>query len=250
MKIGYARVSSDDQNLARQLEEFKKYGCNKVVTEKQSGKDIEGRENLNKMIESLKPGDQVVILDVDRITRGGFTDYFAILSSITSKGASLYIISDKFDSSNFNDFEELVQAIKIWIAKTEREKIRERQRQGIEIAKAAGKYHGRPPVKRDPANLKVVFEGYINNTLKLEEAASMIMNLDNGTVGVTVPTFYRLLDKWCKENGYTRVNRYAKTEENKQEEKKQQLDEADDFLQNYKLDEEDNSAYKYLFGKN
>lgn len=224
MKYGYARVSTVDQNLDRQLAQLKAEGCDEIIQEKQSGKNIDDRQQFQLLLNKLKEGDTLVVTEMSRIGRS-LTDLCNIVTGLDAKNVIISFLKEKINTGT--DEGRLMMAIFGGFAEYERTLIRNRQRQGIEIAKQKGKYKGRRPVKRDPANLKIVFEGYINNTLKLEEAAGMIMNLDNGKVGVTIPTFYKLLDKWCQENGYAKANRYVKTE---------QLDkEVDDFINNYKL---------------
>ena len=73
MIYGYARVSSTDQNLQRQLEQFKKENCNKIFKKKVSGKNISDRKELQKLLNVLKSGDTVIISSLDRLSRN-YTD--------------------------------------------------------------------------------------------------------------------------------------------------------------------------------
>jgi len=226
MKYGYIRVSTKHQNLERQMEELKPYSCDEIIQEKMSGKNISDRPLFTELLNSkLKPGDTLVVSEMSRISRS-LADFMNIVEQIRSKKCTLILCKETMtitpDDSASTKF--ILNTLSN-VAEYERELMLERQADGIALAKAEGKYKGRRPVKRDPDNLNMVFEGYINNTIKLEKAAGMIMNLDNNTVGVTIPTFYRLLDNWCKENGYKRCNKYEK----------EIIKEVDDFLQNYKL---------------
>ncbi len=69
MKFGYARVSSKDQNLARQIEALTKAGCKRIFQEKQSGKNIQDRLELNKLLQMIHEEDIVVVMSLDRLSR-------------------------------------------------------------------------------------------------------------------------------------------------------------------------------------
>jgi len=209
MKYGYIRVSTKHQNLERQLEELKPYGCDEIIQEKQSGKNVTDRPLFTDLLDNkLKPGDVLVTSEMSRISRS-LTDFLEIVRSIRNKKCTLIVCK-----GNMNITPDDSATTKYIIntlanaAEFERELMLERQAEGIAIAKAAGKYKGRPPVKRDPDNLKLVFEGYISGKIKLKKATEMIINIDNGKTGVSVSTFYKLLESWCEQNGYTRHKTY------------------------------------------
>ncbi|MCO6544090.1 MAG: recombinase family protein [Lactobacillus sp.] len=146
MKIGYARVSSLDQNLDRQLDSLKKAGCQQIFQEKISGKNTE-RPELQKMLAFIRSEDILIISSLDRLGRNS-NDIKNILTKIQQKGASVDIL----DLPSFNGVSDpnlrslltnLVVELMSYVAQSEREKIRQRQREGIEIAKKKGVYIGK-----------------------------------------------------------------------------------------------------------
>lgn len=150
MKIGYARVSTKEQNLARQLEAIEAEGCDKIYSDKISGKDFE-RPQYQKMISELTSDDVVIILSIDRLGRN-YDEIMAEWRRITKEVKADVKVLDMplLDTTvgRTNDLTDtfiadLVLQILSYVANLEREHIRERQREGIEIAKREGKYKGR-----------------------------------------------------------------------------------------------------------
>lgn len=131
MKIGYIRTSTIDQNLDRQKQIMKDCNVDLLYSEQESGKDT-NRPILNKMLNSIRPNDEVIIASLDRLSRN-YKDLKEIIQIIKDKGAIL-------TTAMFDIFLSLLG----YIAQNEREKILERQRQGIEQAKLRGVYNGRP----------------------------------------------------------------------------------------------------------
>lgn len=154
MKIGYARVSSTDQNLARQIEALNKEGCTKIFQEKVSGKNTE-RPQLQEMLNYIHDEDVVVIMSLDRLGRNS-QDIKDLLSEIRQKGATIDILDlPSFQGVEDPNLKNLLTNIVIelmsYVAQSEREKIRERQREGIAIAKKKGVYVGRVQEYNDHA---------------------------------------------------------------------------------------------------
>lgn len=145
-KIGYARVSSTEQNLARQEELLKKAGATKIFKEKQSGAEIQNREKLMEMLDYIREEDIVIVAELDRLGRNA-KDLDYIINTIQNKGASLQILNlptTQTQDPNLNRLlNNLILELYKYIAETERQKIRERQKQGIALAKKQGKYTGR-----------------------------------------------------------------------------------------------------------
>jgi len=140
MKIGYARVSTQDQKLELQLDDLKSAGCEQIYQEKISGKS-KARPELEKMITQLRKGDTVVVWKLDRLGRS-LKDLIELVSLFRDKGVEFISLKDGIDTSTatgrftFNIFASL--------AEFEREIIRERTMAGLEAAKARGKKGGRP----------------------------------------------------------------------------------------------------------
>ena len=141
-QIGYIRVSSVDQNTARQLEGIQ---LDEIFTDKCSGKDTK-RPELEACLKYLRKGDSLHVHSIDRLARN-LQDLLNILDSLTSKGISVVFHKEGLTFTGKEDpFQKLQLQIIGAVAQFERSLIRERQREGIAIAKKQGKYKGRKPV--------------------------------------------------------------------------------------------------------
>lgn len=145
-KIGYARVSSTGQNLARQIELLKNAGATKIFTEKQSGAEIKNRPKLLEMLDYIRDKDIIIVVELDRLGRKS-KDLDYIINTIQSKGANLQILNlpttQTEDPALNKLLNNLVLELYKYIAESERLRIKERQKQGIALAKKQGKYKGR-----------------------------------------------------------------------------------------------------------
>jgi len=139
MVVGYARVSTTEQNLTGQIEKLTAAGCERFYQEKRSGVDRE-REQLAAMMDNVRPGDTVICTRLDRIARST-RHLLEIVETLQTKGVDLRILGTEIDTTTSNG--RLMLTMLGAIATFEREIMLERQRDGIEIAKAAGKYKGR-----------------------------------------------------------------------------------------------------------
>lgn len=157
---GYARVSTKEQNLARQIEMLKQY-TDKIYADKESGKDFE-RKEYKKMLQKLKHGDLVVIKSIDRLGR----NYDMIIEQwriITKeKNADIKVLDmDLLDTTQKQGLtgkfiSDLVLQILSYVAEQERTFIKQRQAEGIELAKARGVKFGRP--RKDFDNLEQAYK--------------------------------------------------------------------------------------------
>lgn len=147
-RFGYIRVSSKDQNLERQREKLKSCGIDKIFEEKESGASLDNRPVLNKLLKILRFDDTVVVTELDRLSRKA-DDLTYIINTIQKKEASLEVLNlpvTKTDDKNLNKLlNTLIIEIYKYMAESERLKIKERQKQGISIAKREGRYKGRKP---------------------------------------------------------------------------------------------------------
>lgn len=142
--VFYCRVSSKDQNLARQLERAKEVGADKVFCDKFSGKSLD-RPQFKKMMSYLREGDTLEVLSLDRLSRN-YNDLKEVIATLRKKGVKF--ISD--DLPNMKTDNELLDNVMMdlfisllgFVSQNEREKIRERQAQGIALAKKRGAYKG------------------------------------------------------------------------------------------------------------
>lgn len=154
MKIGYVRVSTAEQNEARQIKAMHEDGVEKIYMDKQSGKDF-NRPEYKKMISGLKQGDVLVLHSIDRLGR----NYEEILEQwriITKEIKADVIVQDMplLNTTISRDLDgtfiaDLVLQILSYVSAKERDNIKRRQREGIAIAKAQGKYKGGKPKEID-----------------------------------------------------------------------------------------------------
>jgi DNA invertase Pin-like site-specific DNA recombinase len=143
MLIGYARVSTQHQNLDRQVAALRKTRCATVFTEKASGKSTKGRPELEKAIDALGTGDVLVLAEWDRATRS-MTDGLKIIQRVADRGARLKVL----DRSYLDLTTTLGQGILAFLsalAQDERERIVKRAEDGRRAAKAKGVKMGRKP---------------------------------------------------------------------------------------------------------
>lgn len=142
MKIAYVRVSSADQNEARQIEALKNYGIEKWFTEKISAKDT-NRPKLNELLDFAREGDTIYIMDFSRLARST-ADLLKLVEELNQRQIVLISLKEQIDTSTPTG--KLMLTMIGAINEFERQNLLERQREGIAIAKANGKYKGRKPV--------------------------------------------------------------------------------------------------------
>mgnify|MGYP006327940021 FL=1 len=141
-KIGYIRVSSTSQNPSRQFQQLNEIGMDIIFEEKVSGA-AKDREQLQKMLEDLQEGDIIYVTDLTRITRST-QNLFELIDLIRNKKASLKSLKDTWlDLSEDNPYSQFLITVMAGVNQLERDLIRMRQREGIELAKKEGKYKGR-----------------------------------------------------------------------------------------------------------
>ena len=143
--IGYARVSTQEQNEGRQLETFAELGVEKYFIDKCSGKNA-ARPQLTAMRDYVREGDTVIVTEYARLARS-VRDLLSIVDELTAKGVQLRSVKEQFDTTTPQG--KLMLTIFAGLAEFEREMILQRQREGIDIAKREGKYHGRQPLPFD-----------------------------------------------------------------------------------------------------
>ena len=187
MKYGYVRVSSTTQNIARQVEEMKKFGLTSEViyVDKQSGKDFE-RTNYQKLKAKLKKDDLLIIKSIDRLGR----NYDMILHEWSELTKTLEVdifvidfplLNTRVEGKNLlgKFIADIVLQVLSFVAQNERENIRQRQAEGIKIAKQNGVHLGRPKYKL-PNNFEDVVKKYHNKEITNVEAAKKL-KMSRGT---------------------------------------------------------------------
>ncbi len=196
-KFGYVRVSSKDQNEGRQIESMKEQGIEErdIFIDKQSGKDFE-RSDYQLMKRSLREGDVLYIHSLDRFGRNK-DDILHEWQEITKSIKADIVVLDMplLDTTKYKDsmgsfISDLVLQILSWMAQEERERIRKRQREGIDVALKKGVQFGRP--KAEPT--EEFYQAYgkwkageITATAAIEEA------------GMKRTTFYKLVKQFEAE---------------------------------------------------
>ena len=139
--IGYARVSSLSQDTAIQVEKLKAAGCSVIRKEKVSGRSRDDREELARIIDFIRAGDTLVVYKLDRLGRST-RDVLNIVHELETKGAFLRVLEPAISTDG--PMGKMVLTVLGMVAEMELGFIKERQRAGIEAAKAAGVYKGRP----------------------------------------------------------------------------------------------------------
>lgn len=178
MLIGYARVSSADQDLSIQTEALARAGCERVFSEKKSGRRADDRAALAEAIAFARDGDTVLVTRLDRLARST-QDLHNILASLDTKGVGFRCLAQSgVDTTSSTG--KLTLAILGAVAAFEADLRAERQAEGIARAKAAGKYRGRSRVA-DYGKIKRLREQGVNPT----EIASLL--------GIGRTTVYRAL---------------------------------------------------------
>jgi DNA invertase Pin-like site-specific DNA recombinase len=141
MIIGYARVSTDDQNLDAQTDALKAAGCERIFADRIGG-TVRSRPELGKLLDHLREGDVIVVAKYDRLARS-LRDLLEIVETIKGHGAGFRSLAEDIDTTT--PAGRLVFHVFASIAQFERERISERTREGLEAAKRRGRVGGRPP---------------------------------------------------------------------------------------------------------
>lgn len=181
MKIGYARVSTEEQNLDRQLDILKQAGCDRIYEEKVSGVKKE-RTELNKMLDQIRTGDVIIISDLTRLSRS-VKDLFSLVEQIEEKGANIKSIKESWvDTTTAQG--KLMFTIFAGISQFERDLISQRTIEGLNAARARGKKGGRP--KTNEKDIKLAVKMYNSKNYSISEITK--------ATGVSKTTLYRYIN--------------------------------------------------------
>lgn len=187
MNIAYVRVSTIEQNEARQIEGLEKHNIDKWFIEKISAKDM-NRPKLAEMLDFVREGDTVYIHDFSRIARST-KDLLNIIEFLNDK--KVHLVSNKENIDTSTPTGKLLVTVIGAINEFERQNILERQKEGIAIAKREGKYKGRKAINIDD-NFKIQYERYIKREINKSEM-SAILNISR-------PTLNKLINEYEKVN--------------------------------------------------
>lgn len=182
MKIGYARVSTTSQDLTNQKEKLTDFGCEKVFSEKISGKNASNREILQQVLDFVRDGDSLVITKLDRLARS-VVDLGNIANTLSTKGVDLIVLEQDIDTSSASG--KLMFHMIAAFAEFERDLINERCSEGREKAKEKGVKFGRKPSlkKTQVEDLKNEFENWNGSKKALAEK-----------YGISRASLYRLVN--------------------------------------------------------
>lgn len=146
--VGYIRVSTIDQNTVRQEEQLHGFNLDAVFTDKASGKDTE-RPELQAALKHLRKDDTLIVYSMDRLARN-LDDLRSIVKGLTDKGVSVQFVKESMTfTGEDSPMAQLMLSVMGAFAEFERSLIKERQREGIAIAKTKGVYTGRKPTLSD-----------------------------------------------------------------------------------------------------
>lgn len=183
--IAYVRVSTVEQNEARQVEALKAHNIDKWFTEKVSGKNM-NRPQLEAMLDYVREGDTVFIHDFSRLARST-KDLLAIVEQLQNKG--VHLVSNKENLDTSTPTGKLMLTMIAAINEFERENLLERQREGIAIAKEQGKFKGGQVKRIDEKTFTAAYDRYQHREMNKKELAAELK--------ISRPT----LDKLLKDKG-------------------------------------------------
>ena len=182
MLLGYARVSTDDQNLDLQRDALRASGCEKILEDRLSGAKA-ARPGLASLLEMARTGDSIVVWRLDRLGRS-LHDLIVLAKRFEQAGIGLVSLQEKIDTSSSGG--RLIFHMFGALAEFERHVIRERTQAGLVAARARGRKGGRPK-RLDPAKRQLAIELYHDRRHTIAEICRMM--------GISKPTLYSYLDE-------------------------------------------------------
>ena len=190
-KIGYIRVSTEHQETARQQEIMCDYQVDRIFSEKLSGANAD-RPQLRAMLDYVREGDTLYVESISRLGRST-KDLLNIIDALTEKGVTLISHKEKIDTDTPTG--KFMLTVFAALSQLERKQLKQRQREGIEIAKAQGKYTGRKPIPTDWTRFGRLYG---------EWKAKNITGRDfMRKMGITSNTFYRRVHEYEVSHGIT-----------------------------------------------
>lgn len=182
MRVGYARVSTNEQNLDMQLDALKQAGCERIFQDIASGAKSK-RTGLDEALSFVREGDTLVVWKLDRLGRS-LKHLIDLINNLQEKGIYFKALQGEIDTTSING--KLVFHIFAALAEFERELIKERTQAGLAAARARGRKGGRPS-KLSTAQMKQLKALYESKNTNIDEICS--------TFSITKPTLYRYIEK-------------------------------------------------------
>ncbi|AGY56347.1 recombinase family protein [Gloeobacter kilaueensis] len=180
MLIGYARVSTDDQDLNLQRDALRQAGCKRIYEDQASGAQA-ARPGLERVLEVIRAGDALVVWRLDRLGRS-LKDLIALVELLEGRGVGLVSLHESISTASSSG--KLVFHLFAALAEFERNLIRERTQAGLSAARARGRKGGRPKAL-DPAKRRLAVKLYDERQLTIVEICRML--------GISKPTLYSYL---------------------------------------------------------
>jgi len=193
MKVGYARVSTLEQNLDLQIDALKKEGCERIITDELSGSII-NRPGLAKLKEQLRPKDTLVVWRLDRLGRS-LRHLVELVNDFNEQEIGFKSLHETIDTSSSTG--KLTFHLFAALAEFERNLIRERSRAGMEAARARGKQGGRPK-KVDNDKRQLAIDLHSGKKHSIKQICSII--------GVSRPTLYKYLRELNLLNNFYNIS--------------------------------------------
>lgn len=188
MKVGYIRVSTQEQNTARQDILMQELGVEKIFVDKCSGKNA-NRPKLMEMMNFVREGDTVVVSEISRFARNT-KDLLTMIEQLTEKGVQFESQKEKIDTTTPTG--QFMLTIFGAVSQLEREYILARQKEGIEAKKARGEYKGRQPIAVDKGQFEQEYNLWKSGQIT---ATTAMMHL-----GLKPNTFYRRVKEYEEHN--------------------------------------------------
>lgn len=183
MIFGYARVSTIEQNLDRQLDALKVAGAEDIIQEKITGTKAD-RPELNRLLDMLRDGDMILISDLTRLSRST-KDLFTLVDKIEKKGANIKSLKESWLDTTTPQG-KLMFTFMAGISQFERDLISQRTKEGLEAARARGRKGGRRE-KLDDAKKKAIYDLYTQKQTKLMDICNMF--------DISKPTLYKVVEE-------------------------------------------------------
>lgn len=181
MLIGYARVSTDDQNLDLQTDALTQAGCDRIFEDRQSGAKAD-RPGLRETLEFARPGDTVTVWRLDRLSRS-LKDLIEMVSMLEERGVGLRSLHESIDTTSSAG--KLIFHVFGALAEFERNLVRERTQAGLVAARARGRRGGRPKLL-DPKKRALAVKLYDEKKHTVKEICTMM--------GISKPTLYKYIE--------------------------------------------------------
>lgn len=182
VSLGYARISTSDQDAALQIDALNQAGCYKVFVDQASG-SLDERPELSKLLDQIRPGDTLVVWRLDRLGRS-IRHLIDSLTELSGKEVGFRSLTENIDTTTSGG--RLIFHIFAALAQFERDLIRERTQAGLAAARARGRHGGRPPT---------LTADQIKTARRMYEQRDMTVEQIGDVLGVSRTTIYRALRK-------------------------------------------------------